>query len=96
MWSLVYKWRISGWREQRTKCGNLLSTPVKLDFLGPLLAQGLPLVGGEAGLTSIEHRACYLEEAVKDCRQQQIYMTISWVTFSVKMLLDHNSKHLLF
>lgn len=35
-----------------------------------------------------------LRKAVKDCRQQQIYMTISWVTFSVKMLLDHNSKHL--
>ena len=69
---------------------------MKLDFLGPLLPQGLPLVSGEADLTSIEHRAWYLDESVKDCRQQQIYMMISWVTFSVKMLLDHNSKHLLF
>lgn len=65
------------------KCGNLLSTPVKLDFLGLLLPQRLPLVSGEAGLTSIEHSACYADESVKDCRQQQIYMMISWVTFSV-------------
>ena len=69
---------------------------MKLDFLGLLLPQQLPLVDGEAGLTSIEHRACYTDESVKDCREQQIYMMISWVTFSDKMLLDHDSKHLLF
>lgn len=69
---------------------------MKLNFLGLLLPQWLPLVGGEAGLTSIEHRACYADESVKDRRQQQIYMMISWVTFSDKMLLDHDSKHLLF
>lgn len=34
-------------KRETQRCGNLLSTPVKLDFLGPLLAQGLPLVGGE-------------------------------------------------
>lgn len=33
------------------KCGTLLSTPMKQDFPELLLPQGLPLGGGEAGLT---------------------------------------------